>query len=188
MTSYIEKIDELVNSFDEATQAALESISASRQLKKGTYLLKQGEICRRSYFLTNGIARKFFVTDNKEITTEFYFANDIAVSLNSYVFQQAGVEAIECLTDVTVAQIDYLDFQHAKKKHPALLEFDFMLTELYALWLEERLFDFHTLNATQRYKKLIQKSPEVLQHIKLTHIASYLGISLETLSRVRSRT
>ena len=62
-----------------------------------------------------------------------------------------------------------------------------MMTEYYAMWLEQRLFDFHTLDAAARYQKLLQKQPHIIKNIPLTIVASYLGISLETLSRIRAR-
>jgi hypothetical protein len=62
-----------------------------------------------------------------------------------------------------------------------------MMTEYYALWLEERLFQFHTLDATERYKLLLEKQPHFVQQIPLTYLASYLGVSLETLSRIRAK-
>jgi hypothetical protein len=62
-----------------------------------------------------------------------------------------------------------------------------MLTEYYAIWVENRLFEFHTKSATERYKDILHKSPHIIQNIPLTIIASYLGISLETLSRIRAK-
>jgi hypothetical protein len=61
-----------------------------------------------------------------------------------------------------------------------------MLTEYYAMWLEERLFRFHSLDATARYQLLLKEQPHFVQHIPLTYLASYLGVSLETLSRIRA--
>jgi CRP-like cAMP-binding protein len=187
MTAQINRINTLIGRFDEATKAALEAISINKTFKKGSYLLRQGETCEKSFYITSGIARKFYIAGVKEITTDFYFENDIAVCFASYVFQQPGNEFIECLTDVSASITDYNAFQQAKKQFPVLLELDFLMTELFALWLEERLFEFHTLSATQRYRKLMEKAPHIIQHIQLTHIASYLGISLETLSRIRAK-
>lgn len=72
-------------------------------------MLQENEVCRKSYFMVNGIARKFFILDNKEVTTEF-FEEDIAVSFESLVNQKPSKEVIECLTDVTVEAVDYNAF------------------------------------------------------------------------------
>ena len=78
-------------------------------------------------------------------------------------------------------------FQILKANNQVFLELDFLMTEYYALILEEKLFELSTQNATQRYEVLIKKSPHVVQQVQLTHIASYLNVSLETLSRIRAK-
>lgn len=187
MTEHIEKIQSLISRFDKETLEILEEITVTEQLKKGDILLQQGEICRKSSLIVDGVARKFIYTDKKEVTSEFFFKNDIAISFKSYIHQKPSKEVIECLTDVTVETVDYKAFETAKKGFPLLTEYDILLTELYIIWLEDRLFDFHALNATERYEQLLKKSPEYFHHLKLTHIASYLGVSLETLSRIRAK-
>ncbi|MGU3374826.1 Crp/Fnr family transcriptional regulator [Chryseobacterium sp. M5A1_1a] len=187
MTEHIEKINALISRFDKATLEALESITTIEQFKKGEILLQQGEICRKSRLIINGAARKFLYSDKKEITTEFFFKDDVAISFKSYINQKPSKEMIECLTDITVETVNYTTFEAAKKNFPLLQEYDILLTELYIIWLEDRLLDFHSLGAKERYETLLKKSPEYVRHLKLTHIASYLGISLETLSRIRSK-
>lgn len=185
--THFDKIKEILASFDENTQKAFNAVSGTKEFKKGDLLLREGETCRQSFYIINGIARKFYYNDGKEVTTEFYFSNDLAVSFSSYVFQKPSRETIECLTDVSVSATNYQVFQEVKQKFPKLMELDLLITELYTAWLEERMFEFQTLNATQRYEKLIQHSPHLIQQVQLTHIASYLGISLETLSRIRAK-
>lgn len=187
MTEHIEKIQALVSRFSKETIDALDKITTVRQVRKGEILLQQNEICRKSFLIIKGVARKFFFSDKKEITTEFFFQDDIALSFKSYLYQKPSKEVIECLTDVTIETVDYTAFETAKKDFPQLMEYDILLTELYTIWLEDRLFDFHTMSARERYESLLKKSPEYFHHLKLTHIASYLGVSLETLSRIRAR-
>jgi CRP-like cAMP-binding protein len=91
------------------------------------------------------------------------------------------------LTDTVVSQTDFIAFQTAKADFPKLIELDLLMTEYYAVWLENRLFEFHTLDATQRYLHLLKEQSHIIQNIPLTYIASYLGISLETLSRIRAK-
>lgn len=187
MTVYLDKINDYIQSLDQETLAALQNISADKNYKKGDLLLKQNEVCGKSYLITNGIARKFYLNNGKEITTELFFKNDLAISFDSYTLQQPSREFIEALTDVTVSIIQYKAFQDAKLKYPKLLSLDLMFAEYYAMWIENRLFQFHTLSATERYVDLLNKSPHIIQTIPLTIIASYLGISLETLSRIRAK-
>lgn len=187
MTSYIDKINNYINTLDNDTLTALQSISSERKYKKGDLLLRQNEICRKSYLLINGIARKYYLNDGKEITTELYFEKDLAVSFDSYTLQQPSREFIEALTDITVSITYHQAFQDAKAKYPKLLTLDLMLAEYYGMLVENRLFQFHTMTATERYLDMLRKSPHIVQSIPLTIIASYLGISLETLSRIRAK-
>ncbi|MDE5490963.1 Crp/Fnr family transcriptional regulator [Elizabethkingia meningoseptica] len=187
MKEHVEKIRVLIENFDEETLRTLDSITTVLDLKKGELLLQQGEVCRKSYQLVSGVARKFFISEKKEITTEFFFKDDVALSFKSYLYQKPSAEIIECITDVQVEAVDYVSFEQIKRQNPQLMEYDILLTELYNIWLEDRLFDFHVLSAKERYQSLLKKSPEYFHHIKLTHIASYLGISLETLSRIRAK-
>jgi CRP-like cAMP-binding protein len=187
MTSYIDKINNYIKTLDNETLEALQSISSEKNYKKGDLLLRQNEVCNQSYLVINGIARKYYLNDGKEITTELYFKNDLAVSFDSYTLQQPSREFIEALTDITVSITHYQAFQDAKVKFPKLLGLDLMLAEYYAMWVENRLFQFHTKTATERYLEILSLSPHIVQTIPLTIIASYLGISLETLSRIRAK-
>jgi CRP-like cAMP-binding protein len=187
MTLYIDKINNYIKCLDNETLNALQSISSNKKYKKGELLLRQNEICGKSYLILSGIARKFYLNDVKEITTELYFENDLAVSFDSYTLQQPSREFIEALTDVTVSITHYQAFQDAKTKYPKLLTLDLMLAEYYGMWVENRLFQLHTLTATERYLEILNKSAHIIQTIPLTIIASYLGITLETLSRIRAK-
>jgi hypothetical protein len=83
--------------------------------------------------------------------------------------------------------MDKKAFQYLKVNHPQLIQLDLLMTEYYTMWLEKRLFEFHTLSAKEKYKLLLKEQPGFIRNIPLTYIASYLGISLETLSRVRTK-
>jgi CRP-like cAMP-binding protein len=187
MIPYINKIYNYIDTLDTDTLTVLNSISTVKKYNKGELLLRQSEICNRSFLLIDGIARKYYLDNGKEITTELYFEKDLAVSFDSYALQKPSREIIEALTDVTVSVINYTSFQKAKASYPKLITLDLMFVEYYAMWVENRLFQFHTLTATERYLDILNKTPHIVQTIPLTIIASYLGISLETLSRIRAK-
>ncbi len=187
MLLYIHKIFDFVNQLDEVTATELQKISLVKNYKKGDLLLRAGEVCHSNFVIEKGIARKYYVHNDKEITTEIYFEKEVAVSLDSYIMQKPGKDYVEALTDVSVIVVNYAKFQEAKKKFPELVSLDLMFMEYYAVWFEKRLVEYQTMDATQRYLKIIEKSPHYIQNIPLTIIASYLGISLETLSRIRTK-
>ncbi|MDR6783793.1 CRP-like cAMP-binding protein [Pedobacter africanus] len=187
MTSHQLKIEKLTNSLDAPVLAALNAISITKTYNKSDFLLKEGDVCSKSFWIEEGIARKFYTNKDREITTEFYFKDDLAIAYESYTLQKPGREYIQALTELKVNTTDYASFQDLKKKYTELQELDFLMTEFYALWLEEKVFELHTQNATQRYQNLCAKSAHIIRHVPLTHIASYLNVSLETLSRIRAK-
>ncbi|GAA4169858.1 Crp/Fnr family transcriptional regulator [Sphingobacterium ginsenosidimutans] len=187
MNEHLLKINSIIEQLDGDTLSALEAVSKIKTYKKGDFLLYQGEVCRYSFWIESGIARKFYLNENKELTTELLFENDLAVAFSSYVTQQPSQEFIQAVTDVRVSSIDNSSFQRIKGQFSALMELDLLMTEYYTMWLEKRLFDFHTLDASTRYSQLLRDQPNIVQQVPLTYIASYLGISLETLSRIRAK-
>ena len=154
--------------------------------EKGVFLLKEGQVCRKSFAIESGIVRKFYVNDGKEITTEFYFKDDIALSFKSYISQTPSMEYLQVLERTVVMVTDYDDVQKLQKTHSALIELELMFMQQYVIWLDERLFHFHTLDAKQKYQLLVNKTPHIIQNIPLNYIASYLGVSPETISRIRA--
>ena len=153
MKSYLNKINQFILGLDGETRSAFEELTTSKIFCKGEYLLRQDEICRHSFFIVDGIARKFYLTeDGLEITTELYFADDLAVSFQSYTLQKPSREFIQTLEKTSVTATDHQAFQQLKTDFPKLLELDLMMTEYYAMWLEERLLQFHTHDATERYR------------------------------------
>lgn len=182
-----QRIDVSLNRLSPAALQALEAVSAERTYPKGAYLLRAGELNHGSFTVLEGMARKYYLHDGKEHTTEIYFPGDLAVSFTSYVLQTPADEDIQALTDLRVSFLDYDRFQALKQRFPELVAFDLVLTETYTIWLEERLRQFRTLSAPERYARLYTSHPDYVRHIPLTHLASYLGVTLETLSRIRAR-
>ena len=186
MTLLSHKIEDIVQRFDTDIQRSLEKLLVKKQVKKGEYLLREGSVCRHCMIIEEGIARKFLIANNKEITTELYFKDDIAVSFDSFCNQIPGNEWIQALTEVTITLLNFQEFQELKAVHPELIKLDLVIAEHYTIWLEKRLIEFRTLDASERYLNLLKQSPHYLQHIPLNIIASYLGVAVETLSRIRS--
>ncbi len=187
LTDYVARIEGLLRRLPADVQQALQRVTNRRLVEKGDYLLRQGEVCRYSYWIATGLARRYYLVNGQELTTEIYFPDDIALSMTSYSMQTPSTEWIQVLEPTTVLRTDYQAFQSLKKQYPMLLELDLALTEYYAIWQEERIRQFRTLDATQRYELLLTTHPHWMQHLSLTHIASYLGVSRETLSRIRGK-
>lgn len=187
LTNHLTQIDALIARLSVTVQLALDRVTTRQHFTKGDYMLRQGDVCRYSYLIESGLARKYYLIDGREITTDIYFPQDLALSMTSYITRTPSQEFIQVLENTTAARTDYTAFQALKADFPVLVGLDLLLTEYYALWQEERLRQFRTLDATQRYELLLNAQPQWVQRIQLTHIASYIGVSLETLSRIRAK-
>ncbi len=187
MNPYIKRIKDLSNNLNPDIHAELEGGFVNKQFAKGVYLLRPGQVCMAHLLIKDGVARKFYEHNEKEITTEVYFHDDVAVSLDSYIMRKPADVYIEALTDLEVTIIDYSRFHKVKEKYPEVMMLDKMFIEYYATWFEQRLREFQTMDASQRYLSLLKKDPRIVQQLPVTLIASYLNVSLETLSRIRSK-
>jgi CRP-like cAMP-binding protein len=156
-------------------------------LPKNEYLVTEGKICRHLYFLQQGALRGFYNLDGKDVTHWFAFEQDFVTSFHSFITQQTAVENIQLLEGSVLWSI-------SKEKLNALLdryhEIERLLRtayEKYYIRLEERFVNAQFKTATERYQNLLEQAPHMLERVPLGYIASYLGISQETLSRIRGR-
>jgi CRP-like cAMP-binding protein len=154
--------------------------------KRHSYLLKEGEYCQNINYLKTGILRNFYLKDGNEIISSFTFPDEISTILHSILQNEPSRENIQAITDCEVITISIDDYQKLKIKYSKIEELDIKITQFYALILEERLFSMKFHTAIERYQMLLKREPMVVKNIPLTYIASYLGISIETLSRIRA--
>ncbi|MEQ9307106.1 MAG: hypothetical protein RJQ14_24545 [Marinoscillum sp.] len=187
MNPYIKRIKDLSTHLDPRIHAEMEGGFVEKKFARGSYLLRPGQICTSHFLIKEGVARKFYKHNDKEITTEIYFHDDVAISLDSYIMRKPAEVYIEALTDLEVSIIDYTRFDLVKRKYAEVMMLDKMFIEYYAVWFEQRLKEFQILDASQRYLNLLEKESRVVQMLPVTIIASYLNVSLETLSRIRSK-
>lgn len=167
--------------------ADIETYVKKQVFSKGDYLFRQDQVCKRIFWIRKGICRKYYLHDGKEITTEFLFEDNFVSSAKSFAMGHPAHEFAQALTELEVWSVNRENFEFLKERHPEVKNLDIRFIELYAIWLEERLLRFQTQDATTRYLTLLTEQPHYIQQIPLTYIASYLGISLETLSRIRAK-
>lgn len=177
----------MINLLDKQTFAQIQKYIEVKTFPKGGYLFRQDEVCKRIYWIKKGICRKYYLHDGKEITTEILFENNFVSSAKSFVLQKPSNEFARAITEVETWSLTKSNFALLKEQHPEIQSLDLKFVELYVIWLEERLFQFHTQDATTRYSNLLRDHPHYIQQIPLNYIASFLGISLETLSRIRAK-
>jgi len=152
-----------------------------------TILLQEGRISKTMFFIEKGCLRTWINNDGKEITTQFFFEGDSVSSIESFRTSQPSLYSIESLEPCILQTISQQDFQDALKNLPEIKK------ELEA-HLFRRLFQMQELfysylknNPQQRYEELIERHPHIVQRIPQHYIASYLGITSVSLSRIRNR-
>lgn len=157
------------------------------KVSKGSMLIRKGERCNHFYIIQKGFARIFSVIDDKEITTLFARENDIVTSTYALFMQASSDESVEILEDSTLLKINYEEFLQRCNENPTLFKLYRYLMEKYYLALEERTLSLQFDDALERYRKLLARHPFILQRASLGSIASFLGMSPVTLSRMRAK-
>jgi CRP-like cAMP-binding protein len=168
-------------------QYALYDCFEQAVLSKNEYLLTEGKICRHLYFLQQGALRGFYNLDGKEITHWFGFENDFVTSFHSFITREPAVENIQLLEGSILWAISKETLASLFNQYHEIERLVRIVQEKYYIRLEERFVNSQFKTATERYENLLIQTPYILERVPLGYIASYLGISQETLSRIRSR-
>lgn len=156
------------------------------ETEKGALLLERGQVSNDYYVLESGLVRSYlFDYEQREITTGFAGVGDVVIEVAS-IFQRVPTEDnIQCLTDCVLWKIEFDRFQELFHRIPAFREWgrNWMAYELYRSKI--RATEMITLPASRRYQQLLERHPQVLQSAPLKHIASFLGVTDTSLSRIR---
>ncbi|HMI79885.1 MAG TPA: Crp/Fnr family transcriptional regulator [Ferruginibacter sp.] len=168
-------------------QQALQDCFEKITLSKNEYLLNEGQVCRQLYFLEKGALRGFYNLDGKEITHWFGFEKDFVTSFHSFITLEPAVENIQLLEGCVLWVISKETLAGLFNQYREIERLVRIAYEKYYIRLEERFVNAQFKTATERYENLVQQRPYILERVPLGHIASYLGISQETLSRIRSK-
>ena len=156
-------------------------------LAKNEYLLNEGQVCRHLYFLEHGALRGFYNLDGKEITHWFGFENDFVTSFHSFTTREPAVENIQLLEGSVLWAISKDTVADLFNQYHEIERLVRIAYEKYYIRLEERFVNAQFKTARERYENLLQQTPHILERVPLGCVASYLGISQETLSRIRSQ-
>jgi CRP-like cAMP-binding protein len=186
----IEKLIERLNEFypmGEALTERIVSITKITSHPKKTVLLKEGDINTHICMVISGLVRSYYLNEERDITSRFMDEGFIITSWVSFYTRKPGSEFIETQEDTTLACVHYNDIQKLYDEFPEFniigrkqVEYSFYLSEL-----RTRMLRKHT--AEEKYKFFLENHPNLMQRVSLKHIASYLGMNEETLSRVRTQ-
>lgn len=168
-------------------QRHLLSILRQKDLKRGDLLLRKGQVCRQICFINKGLLHSYQEKDDKRITSWLMKEFNVIVSVKSFFLQAPSDESIEALEE---SELYYITYSDLKSTCLDFIEFNFhraeLLTRYYVLENDHRLI-MQKGSAIQRLQWFLQTFPDLIQRVPARHIASFLGLREETMSRIRSQ-
>lgn len=169
----------------EEVWAEMEQHFTIKKVAKNDFLVKEGQVCREMNFLNSGTCRTFNLKDGKEYTTNFFFEGGMVTDYSSFIRQTPSSEYIQAVETCEVVCFSYDSMQQFYKMHAVMQQFGRLIAEKVFLNLYQRQQDLLLLSPKERYLQLLKRRPKVVLNLPQVHIASYLGITPEYLSRLR---
>lgn len=157
------------------------------EVRKNDFLVKSGEICDSIYFIKKGVLRGFITEEGKEITTWLTIENEVVSTITGFLLQAPTMENIQAIEDCELLAIKFEDLNRLYMKYPSFNIVGRKITEQYYMYAEQRAYITRLHDAERKYELLMQLYAHFLNRIPLKYIASFLGITIETLSRVRAK-
>lgn len=171
----------------ESSKGSIIEVVDEVQYSKGYRLLSADKIERNIYFIKKGFVRAYIDSSDDEVTFWFGKEGDTVVSMRSYVDNQKGYENIELLEDSILYKLDVSALNNLYTNDIHIANWGRKFAEQELLKTEERLIARQFKTASERYNELMKNNPELLQRTQLSYIASYLGITQVSLSRIRAK-
>ncbi|MBS1935800.1 MAG: Crp/Fnr family transcriptional regulator, partial [Bacteroidetes bacterium] len=154
---------------------------------RGKLLLKTGDVCKYVYFIKKGAVRGFIKENQRDITTWITAENEMVTSISGLDRDEPSIENIQTIEDCEMLSIANEHLKNLYIKHPEFNVVSRKLLQQYYRDAEGRAFIARITNAENKYKYFLTKYPHLVNRIPLKYIASFLGITLETLSRIRKK-
>jgi CRP-like cAMP-binding protein len=165
----------------------LQEISKSVTIDKGKFLHKPNRICEETYFINSGLLRIFYKKDDKEITDNFAAEGEWITSIYSFIKNVPDNCYIEALEKSELAAINFLQLEKCFQDFPEMERFGRMLISKYFVEQSERIISLQFHTAKEKYQFFCNTSKNKLTRVPLGMLASHLGITQETLSRIRGK-
>lgn len=171
----------------EQSREALASILVKKEAVKGQTLVKEGSVCNFLYFIESGLTRTYYFKDGKYITDWISIEGTFACSIVSFISRKPDRRGIEALEQSVLWGLSYYELEQLCRKHHDIEHFVRLLVSSGLIQMQQRFDDLHFATAAERYKRLLDENPALVQRVPLHILASYLGMTQETLSRVRGQ-
>lgn len=180
------KIEHYCSMSDEAMQAMLGSMTPMR-CPKNTVLVRSGITDRNIYFIEEGVTRSIFHKDGTDTTTWFSLEGDTTFGMHSLYHSTPSVESIETLTDSLIYVMPIEKLNALYEKYIDIANWRRVIHQECNILLSHLFVERLQLPPKERYEKFLEHYPGLINRIKLKYVAEFLGISIYTLSRIRSK-
>jgi CRP-like cAMP-binding protein len=166
----------------------LSSCLIIEKLTKGQFLLKTRDFCDFIFFIYKGCCRSFHDNDDKEVNINFHFENEFITNIKSYIRKERSEYSIQACEKMVVVKIKKNELIERAYKNTKEFEiFGRKMLEFMIIKQDEHLNLFKLYTPQQRYEYLEKNQPEIIRRVSLTQMASYLGVTRETLTRIRKK-
>lgn len=172
---------------DEVARAVFFSKIQFQTYEKGQLLEESGKICKNLHLIVEGAVRSYYLKENRDITVSFTLENEFITSMHSFITRKPSYENIEALEKTVSGKISQEDLWGLFDRFPSLERNYRLILERYYIALEEQLIFTKFKSAKERYLELMENRPKVIQKASVGQIASFLDMSIETLSRIRGK-
>ena len=185
-----EKLISSIQSIIDLTQQEVECINElfeEKHIKKGDFFLAEGQVCKQVGFIVKGLIRYYINHNGEDKTYAFAQENNFVCNNESFIPQTPSTKIIQALEDCEILQISYADLQTFYKSIRQGERFGRLVIEQVFIQTLQDLSSFYTDTPEYRYEKFIKQHPDLQQRISQYHIASYVGVKPQSLSRIRKR-
>ncbi|QNF34219.1 Crp/Fnr family transcriptional regulator [Adhaeribacter swui] len=172
---------------DAPAMAALQNNLVTKSVLKGDYLLRDGEVCKHLYFINEGLTKTFFLKEDKEFIMRFFPEYSMFTVLDSFLTQTPSLYSIIALEDTSLTFISHTHLEELCNKHHRIETFFRKLVSVASINMMKRISEMLEENGTKSYNHFLSENKQLLQRISLGDLASYLGITQVSLSRIRAK-
>jgi CRP-like cAMP-binding protein len=168
------------------TAKALDACAFQCRVPKGKYIVKAGQVCPYLFLVTKGMLRGYIKDGHRELTTWIVAEGEVVSSISSFFNQVPSLENVQVLEDCVLVGIYHHDLETLYEQHSEMNIVARLLLQNYYRIAEERAYISRLAKASDRFHFFLNKRPDLASRLSLKIIASHLGVTLETLSRLRS--
>lgn len=158
-----------------------------KQVKKDSFLLKEGQLNKDTFFILDGLVREYKVIEGEEISTHFFSEEQWIISLTSFTEETPSTHNLICMEDTTVVIGNETKAQELFKQYPRFETVSRMVMESVFSEQQKTMSTYLTDSPEQRYLRLFETKPDLIQRVPQYQLASYIGVKPESLSRIRKR-